>query len=225
MLKEKVADLVTDEAINIFCHQTNCWGKMGAGIAKSIAIRYPEVSLKDQEYCVKHSRDLLGINLYVRVSDTRTCVNMYAQFNFGRDKKFTEYDKLQQCLDKLAAKLNISDKSLVVGFPAGMSCGNAGGDWKVVKRMLSDFSDKVPQDVYIVTRPSNDSNLIYLTAAFTGKSDTIRNQWHQITIQVMPKNYLVKCGNTAKYYYSAEDIWAEWSCPDKIELPKPSLYR
>lgn len=219
MLHEVIGNLVTDKSINVFCHQTNCQGRMGAGIAKAIAEAYPVVAQKDRMYCATPSRKLLGTNLYVPVTGTRTCVNMYAQFNYGKNKCYTEYDKLQQCLDRLARKLNVSDASLKVGFPAGMSCGNAGGDWNIVKEMLLSFADDIKQDVYIVSLNQGQLNVVSVTANFVGKSSNIANQWHSITIHVLPKSYLVRCGKAEKYYFSRESLWADWFCYEKIELP------
>ena len=219
MLYEVTGDLILDNKINIFCHQTNCRGVMGAGIAKSIANAYPIVREKDKEYCKKANRSILGTNLYIRVSPTRTCVNMYAQYNFGKDKRYTEYDKFQTCLDKLAQKLSISDEKLTVGFPAGIGCGNAGGDWAVIKLKLVEFAKKVKQNVYIVALDTDNKNTYSITASFIGSSSNIVKKWHNITIQILPKSYLVKCGNASKYYSSKESLWSEWICYDNIELP------
>ena len=223
MLHEIVGDLVNDESINIFCHQTNCRGMMGAGIAKKIAEKYPVVQEKDTEYCKGADRTLLGTNLYIPVSKTRTCVNMYAQYNFGKTKIYTEYPKFQKCLNKLAAKLNISSEKLVVGFPARIGCGNAGGDWNIIYEKLAEFAEKVKQDVYIVAPKPTNERLISLSASFIGNSPNISNQWHDITVLALAKSYLVTVGNVQRYYSSKEAFWKEWLSYEQVELPNFTL--
>jgi len=221
MLYEVAGNLLTNEKINIFCHQTNCKGKMGAGIAKAIAEKYPIVSHENYKYCssMGYSRNILGTNLYVKVSPQRTCVNMYAQYNYGRSGIYTEYDKFQSCLDRLAEKLNKSSPSFNVGFPAGIGCGSAGGDWNFVKPMIEYFSTEIKQNVYLVSYSDESRHLFDVTAMFIGNSMSISNEWHRINIQVLPKNYLVKCGNTQKFYSSKSSLLNDWHCIEEIELP------
>jgi len=226
MLYEITGNLITDKRINVMCHQTNCRGRMGAGLAKQIAETYPVVKERDIAYCLENNyakSKLLGTNLYVKVSPAKICVNMYAQYNFGKGKRYTEYDKLSACLRKLGNKLSISDKSLIVGFPAGLGCGNAGGDWNIVKPMIEEFAEMVPQDVYIVKFTSASPNCSYFTARYTGNSVAFTKEWQSVTVFALPKTYLLKCGNNQKYYYSEESIWKEWECLESIHLPKLAL--
>ena len=117
-------DLVKEKEYTIFCHQVNCAGVMGTGIAKQIKETYPEVFKEYKEEC---NESMLGKCQYVKCSDA-------------------------SCLNKLKSKLRISSKDIKVGFPCYIGCGAAGGDWAVVKPMLEEFAKNVKQEVYIVKR-------------------------------------------------------------------------
>lgn len=147
-------DLVEDKKFDVFCHQTNCRGVMGAGIALQIKRAYPEVAAANENYFVTHKSDaksMLGTNLYINTHDGRTCVNLYAQEEYGRGgSRKTDYNAFNQCMVRLAKKLSVSDPSIKVGFPYGIGCGLGGGDWETIYRMIKSMSEEVKQDVYIV---------------------------------------------------------------------------
>ena len=90
MLYEVTGDLVKDKQYDIFCHQTNCKGRMGAGIARQIAETYPIVRARDAKYhevCVNYrggEHAMLGTIMGSRTDDGRLCINMYAQEDYAR---------------------------------------------------------------------------------------------------------------------------------------------
>lgn len=147
-------DLVKDNWFDVFCHQTNCFGTMGAGLAKQIAKKYPEVANTDRRlYRMLGADELYGTIRCIKTSDGRTCVNMYAQYGFGRGTIHTNYRQLQKCLDAFAEFcIENLEYSKVVAFPYGMGCGLAGGDWSAVEPLILAFAERVPQRVYIVRR-------------------------------------------------------------------------
>lgn len=151
MLKEKHGDLLNSEA-TIFCHQCNCFAKMGAGIAKQIANTYPIVRRADYDRYTKLGTDgIFGTILPVQLPDTKVCINMYAQKFYGRGKRQTDYDAFKKCLDAIKewAKTEANEFD-VIGFPGYIGCGLAGGDWNIVKQMITEFSKEITQDVVIV---------------------------------------------------------------------------
>lgn len=154
MLYEVTGDLVSDKKFDIFCHQTNCKGVLGAGIALQIKNAYPEVAEANDKYVsdLNAARiPILGTNLYIKTHDGRTCVNMYAQESFGRGPfRYTDYNALNSCMSRLEHKLRISFPDMIVGFPKGIGCGLGGGDWNIVRRMIRALSEIVIQDIYIV---------------------------------------------------------------------------
>ncbi len=142
-------DLVRENHIDIFAHQCNCFATMGAGIARQIAVEYPEVKKADMEYHQKTgAKQQFGTVLPVTCRDGRVCVNMYSQFHYGAGKQ-TDYEALDKCLKELSC-LALQHPGKTIGFPYGIGCGLAGGDWSIVEKMLLDFAAKIPNDVYVV---------------------------------------------------------------------------
>jgi len=149
MLEYVKGNLVTGN-YDVFCHQVNCKGVMGAGIAKQIRDKYPEVY---HAYIANHrlGADRLGTNLYVKTKDDRVCVNMFAQDCYGRDKRHTDYGAFRSCLVDLKDFLAHESENVIVAFPYGIGCGLAGGDWVLIQGMLKEFSEQVQQKVLIVS--------------------------------------------------------------------------
>lgn len=128
MLYEVYGDLVNDEKYKIFCHQTNCRGVMGAGIAAQIKSKYPVVAHRNAEYCKR--KNILGTILPIRVSATRICVNIYGQDGYGRDRRYTDYDAFKRALGDFAARVKTQPAEWSIGFPYRIGCGLAGGGWE-----------------------------------------------------------------------------------------------
>lgn len=157
MLRYETGDLVLDKKYDYICHQVNCQGAMGAGIAGQIAKIYPEVKYEEQKfwslnYIRTHdTKSILGEILIVKTEDGRTCINMHAQDQYGRDNAcYTDYEAFDRCLIKLKSILFKEPETLKIGFPYKIGCGLAGGDWEKVKAMLESFAASVKQDVYII---------------------------------------------------------------------------
>lgn len=136
------------EEYGVFCHQVNCCKTMDAGLAKQIKEKYPEVyqAYEDREY------PYLGAIDWVLTHDGRACVNMYAQNDYGRSGKHTNYIAFAQCLTELAEYLIPISEDTIVAFPYGIGCGLGGGDWKVISALIEDFDKMIKQKVYIVKK-------------------------------------------------------------------------
>lgn len=143
----------------IFCHQVNCQGDMGAGLAKQIKEKYPEVYEEYHADALEGGSDYLGAILPVTTKDGRICINMYAQDRYGKKGHFTNYDAFKECLDNIHDFLwVIRDPSRTVAFPYGIGCGLGGGDWNIIHGLLSNFAIDVKQDVVIVRRMPFNGN-------------------------------------------------------------------
>ena len=85
------------------CHQVNCRGVMGSGVAKAIRDKYPEVYTQYKRFCSQYKGDLLGRVQYVPDRYWEDCSQSVAQENFGyAGKCYTDYDALRKCLEELA---------------------------------------------------------------------------------------------------------------------------
>lgn len=152
MLRFEKGNIITGN-YPIFCQQVNCKGVMGAGLAKQIRKKYPEVYEKYMFECSFEDVPKIGKCNYVPTKDRRICINMFAQDGYGRDKKYTDYNAFKECLEHIAFFMKFHSKNKPsIAFPYGIGCGLAGGDWYIILGMLKDFAEKIPQDVIIVEK-------------------------------------------------------------------------
>jgi len=130
---------VLDSNFQVIAHQVNCQGVMGAGVAKAIRIKYPEVFNEYQEYC-EYNDDILGDCLILKARDGKFIANLFGQDSFGTNSRQTNYKKLYESLIKLRDAMK--DIGLVtLSFPYMVGCGLAGGDIDVVTSLIKDVFD------------------------------------------------------------------------------------
>ena len=126
----------------IICQQVNCKGVMGAGLAKQIRNRYPDIyDYYRHAYTGNHLK-LGNVLFFDTLNDNNQIIaNLCGQDGYGRGMRYTDYDALKTCLNtvKTYATTNNIDR---IGIPYGMSCGLAGGNWDVVTNIIKDvFKD------------------------------------------------------------------------------------
>ena len=134
----------------VIAHQVNCMGVMGAGVAKSLRLRYPGLYESYKETCDLYERDrkdLLGLCHWYRTEDRKIILNLFGQYGFGRDKRYTDYEAFDKAMrDGIEMIKNEAFKEdgiqLCIALPYGIGCGLAGGDWSEVKEIL----EKIEQD-------------------------------------------------------------------------------
>lgn len=139
-----------DSNCDYICHQVNCQGVMGSGIAKQIRERWPEVYYSYEDTCKnswKYGERLLGtVDIAMLSSSTQTVLNMFAQNTCGYDgARYTSYDAFSDCLHEI--KL-IVPKDKTIGFPKNIGCGLGGGNWKVISALIEEILGK-DYEVYI----------------------------------------------------------------------------
>lgn len=151
MIKQMIGDILTSDA-GIICHQVNCQGAFGSGMAGHIKDKYPEVCKEYKEYTqtmlsrfIKEnlkSDILLGHTMYSVIGDGKYIAHLYGQNFYGRDGKlYTDYPALAKTFVSVKNRAAIG-KITTIAFPYGMGCNNAGGDWKIVSDMIKTaFSD------------------------------------------------------------------------------------
>lgn len=127
------------------CHQVNCQGAMGSGIAGAIRRKYPKVydeylfwnkrfekMVKPGEYSYE---EMLGEVLVVNVNNKKI-VNMAAQYGYGVDGlRYTSYDAFWSCLNKIRYYVPKGSK---IGFPWQIGCGLGGANWIIINTMIEE---------------------------------------------------------------------------------------
>ena len=116
------------------CHQVNCKGKMGSGVAKQVRALYPGAYLAYKTMCANMGEHALGRAQIIvnkntfsgSVVDEKKIVNVFAQKNYGYDGKcYTDYDAFQSAMEELERELQPGD---TVAMPYLIGCGLGGGD-------------------------------------------------------------------------------------------------
>jgi len=123
---------------NIICHQVNCMGKMGSGLAKQIAKSKNALDVYTK-YCHLHRNNresMLGDALFAKVAEGKWVAHCFGQLNYGRDKRHTNYEALKQSLQRVKDAAQRKEKS--VALPYKMGCDRAGGDWEVVYEIIDE---------------------------------------------------------------------------------------
>ena len=139
-IKNVKGDLLKTKA-DVICHQANCLGLMGAGIAKQIKEQYPEVFERYYDLCKLHQEnpeELLG---QVQICNTVNyrVANIFSQCNVSGSERLTEYEAIREGIRNLFIYLyrNKDIKTnFRIAFPKNYGCGLGGGDWKVVEQII-----------------------------------------------------------------------------------------
>ena len=129
----------------LVCHQVNCMGVMGEGLAKQLRDLFPKMYLSYKTTCDRTSdkHTLLGqIDTYpVNYNGyDYTIVSIFGQERYGRSGCFTDYDALRkafQTIRSLASPLPARPATRV-RIPYRIGCGLAGGDWNIVKSLIQE---------------------------------------------------------------------------------------
>lgn len=126
-----------DVKSGIICHQVNCIGVMGAGLALQIRNKWPIVFDKYKDDCLQfmtHPEMMLGHVLDVMIEPSLIVANCYGQVFPSNVGKQTDYDSWDIILAKLQDLNNYF--SLDIHLPYMIGCGLAGGDWNVMSEKI-----------------------------------------------------------------------------------------
>lgn len=133
-LKFVLGDITKSDA-NYICHQVNCQGAMGSGVAKAIKDKWPVV-YTDYRRFYESNKPLLNEIQTVAVSTEQSVINMFAQEYYGYDRnQYTSYDAFWKCLNKIK---NTVPKGSKIAFPSKIGCCRGGANWKVILTMISE---------------------------------------------------------------------------------------
>lgn len=124
----------------IICHQVNCRGAMGAGLAKLVAQKYPKVYEEYKQLCNSSKpQQLLGTIQICKVNEDLYVCNIFGQDRYGTFKQQTNYNALKTAIDKLIKVANEQYPDLQIYIPKGMGCKLGGGDWNVVRKLIENI--------------------------------------------------------------------------------------
>lgn len=134
---------VLETPIEIIAHQVNCLGTMGAGVAKQIKDKYPKVYHWYRAYCYRRNIEpILGTGQIVVQAD-HTFFNIFGQYGYGTSKRQTDYKAFKSGFKDAIAKYrfytNDCESKLEIAIPYHIGCGLAGGEWKMISKILEQL--------------------------------------------------------------------------------------
>ncbi len=129
---------------NIIVQSVNHRGVMGAGLAKQIKNKYPEIVHGYVHMCKTHSfREIMrnGLVYFYTILDEdgkkiRQVASVFGQEYYGTDRRHTNYLSLMNGIIWVFEYAESQGYS--VAIPSGIGCGLGGGDWQTVLMMLND---------------------------------------------------------------------------------------
>lgn len=173
MIKHVVGDMLdfTNDAPDFIVHQTNCEGRMGGGIAKTIKEKFPKVYVQYLEFLARErfegKTNLLGeVSISTISLDYRKVgvLNVYAQDACSENKapykggRYTSYDALCEGLklvrDMFVPQLTSSRSPVRIWMPEKIGCVKGGGDPDVVSAIIKsvfdnpEYADKVELSLF-----------------------------------------------------------------------------
>lgn len=152
----KILDISLLEApVDVIGHCCNCQNTMGSGIARFLRDKWPVVYDADTE-ATKASKVNLGAFSIAKINDPKSQIkrvfNLYGQDLYGRDARMVNYEAIYQALSSMASLVKSKGVPLgftKVGFPHGMGCVRAGGDWRIVEKMIEVAFENTGLEVMI----------------------------------------------------------------------------
>lgn len=132
---------VLDSDAPIIAHQVNCIGVMGAGVAKCIRKKYPDIMTTYSRWCKTYGSNLLGMVLDYPTDNNQIIANCFAQDKTGSDRQ-TNYEAFYNCLVNLKKAVDYYGFEHRIAFPYKIGCGLGGGDWSIILAMIKSVFDK-----------------------------------------------------------------------------------
>lgn len=157
-IKVVVGDILSpntnEDKLDIVCHQVNCKGVMGAGLAKQIKQTFPMVFQHYKDKCSLIDAGIGGLGdvqfCSVIASNGYIVANVFGQDGYGRGRCNTDYDALR----KAFTTISMSFPNATIRIPYLMGCGLGGGDWDIVTNIIEETLIDNGVDVEIWKLPS-----------------------------------------------------------------------
>lgn len=162
MLKYKVGDLIkaaVDGEVNVIAHCANCFNTMKSGIAPQIVKMFPEAGEVDNG-TVKGDKGKLGSATACYDEFHKVLVvNLYGQYNYGREKGkvYVDYDALRKSFGAMRSYIHYvnPDTGHKIGLPR-LAAGLSGGDWNIIQQIIKDELTAYNYDVTIYVLDENE---------------------------------------------------------------------
>lgn len=156
-MKTVIGDILisnTEDKEVVVCHQVNCKGVMGAGLAKQVKQKFPAVFQLYKDKCRLIEAGIGGIGdvqfCCLLADEGYILTNVFGQNGYGRTKCHTDYEALHKAFEKIA----MAFPNATVRIPYLMGCGLGGGNWEIVTTIINETLVNKGIDVEIWKLPS-----------------------------------------------------------------------
>ena len=137
-------DLTTIDHPAVIIQQVNCQNVMGAGLAKALMTRWPQVASEYHAFCVRSTpQTLLGHIQTAIVGHDQFVCNV-----FGRHGHYTNEAKLLTACDVILR--HAAQANLPVYAPVNLGSGLAGGNRNQIINGLTQSSNRYGAQLYLV---------------------------------------------------------------------------
>ena len=134
-VKGDLIALAIEGKFQVIVHGCNCHCTMGAGIAKTIKQKFPEVYQADCA-TIKGERSKLGTITYSEVQQEGSIfhvVNGYTQFNWRGRGVLADYDAIRSVFRLVKQQFS----GMTIGYPL-IGAGLAKGDWTIISSIIDE---------------------------------------------------------------------------------------
>jgi O-acetyl-ADP-ribose deacetylase (regulator of RNase III) len=143
---EIITGSLLDSRCRYIAHQCNCYSVRSAGLATAVFKAFSWADVYSDRRRRGDDSALFG-SFTVHGNpqlNQRYVINIYGQLNPekpspGRDSAAARLAAFESALVQIA-KLPVLDS---IGFPYGIGCGLAGGDWNEYRKLLGRFAEEV----------------------------------------------------------------------------------
>lgn len=148
MLTEITGNIFTSSA-PMLAHGVNCRGVFGAGFAKQVAFKYPEVR---NAYFAKHNREgwMLGDVQVVPIADNGFFANLATQASYGspkgQSKPFASLEAIHIAVGMLVRHCRLHNIERFASVRLG--CGLGGLNWDAVRPVIERHAKNLDIEIY-----------------------------------------------------------------------------
>ncbi|MBY0561439.1 macro domain-containing protein [Hyphomicrobium sp.] len=144
-----VKDDMFESKAEAYCNPVNCFGVMGAGLAKEFWLRYPDRCIGYKNACQEHTLEPGRVLSHADGRRTpRTIFHVATKDHWSRPSKIEWIVAAAEILAERCKQLKIKS----IAIPA-LGCGKGGLAWPVVKKVIEKAFGTIAPEVEVELYP------------------------------------------------------------------------
>ena len=140
---------IKSDNLKIICHQCNCVGSMGAGLALTLKKEFPKCYDDYMEAYITSKLKLGNVIISDIKKNNTIILHICGQYHYKGKKPLTNYNALTTAFNEIKEYLNILKTKNIeynIYFPYKFGCGLAGGNWNTVYTLIEQI---LPETVIV----------------------------------------------------------------------------